>query len=78
VLAHSHEVRAPPLPGRLGTLEFVGAIEKEGWSLAGTVQPIAYIAWSLWLIAIGEDRRTMGAGRAAPRCLRDRLENVVS
>jgi hypothetical protein len=37
----------------IGTLEFVGPNEKDGWSLAGTVVPIAYIAWSLWLIALG-------------------------
>jgi hypothetical protein len=37
----------------VGTLEFVGPNEREGWSLAGTIVPIAYIAWSLWLIALG-------------------------
>jgi hypothetical protein len=37
----------------IGTLEFVGPNEKGGWPLAGTVVPIAYIAWSLWLIALG-------------------------
>jgi hypothetical protein len=37
----------------VGTLEFVGSNEREGWPLAGMVVPIAYIAWSLWLIAIG-------------------------
>jgi hypothetical protein len=37
----------------VGTLEFVGPNEPEGWELAGTVVPIAYIAWSIWLIAIG-------------------------
>jgi hypothetical protein len=36
-----------------GTLEFVGPNERDGWSLAGTVVPIAYIAWSVWLIALG-------------------------
>jgi hypothetical protein len=34
-------------------LEFVGPNERDGWSLAGTIVPIAYIAWSLWLVAIG-------------------------
>jgi hypothetical protein len=29
------------------------ANEKDGWPLAGTIVPIAYIAWSLWLIALG-------------------------
>lgn len=37
----------------IGTLEFVGPNEKDGWPLAGTIVPIAYIAWSLWLIALG-------------------------
>jgi len=37
----------------VGALEFVGPNEREGWSLAGRVTPIAYIAWSLWLIACG-------------------------
>jgi hypothetical protein len=37
----------------IGTLEFVGPNEKAGWPLAGTVVPIAYIAWSLWLIGLG-------------------------
>jgi hypothetical protein len=37
----------------IGTLEFVGPNEQDGWPLAGTIVPIAYIAWSLWLIALG-------------------------
>jgi uncharacterized protein DUF4386 len=37
----------------VGTLEFVGPNERDGWSLAGTIVPIAYVAWSLWLIALG-------------------------
>ena len=37
----------------VGGLEFVGRNEKAGWPLAGAVVPIAYIAWSLWLIAMG-------------------------
>jgi hypothetical protein len=37
----------------VGTLEFVGPKEPEGWPLAGTIVPIAYIAWSLWLVALG-------------------------
>ena len=36
-----------------GSLEFVGPNEKDGWPLAGTIVPIAYVAWSLWLIALG-------------------------
>ena len=37
----------------IGTLEFVGPNERDGWAIAGTIVPIAYIAWSLWLIALG-------------------------
>jgi hypothetical protein len=37
----------------VGTLEFVGPNEGDGWSLAGAIVPIAYIAWSVWLIALG-------------------------
>jgi hypothetical protein len=37
----------------IGTLEFVGANEEHGWPLAGTIVPIAYIAWSLWLVMLG-------------------------
>jgi hypothetical protein len=37
----------------VGTLEFVGPSEERGWPLAGTIVPIAYIAWSLWLVALG-------------------------
>jgi hypothetical protein len=37
----------------IGTLEFVGPNERDGWKLAATIVPIAYIAWSLWLIALG-------------------------
>jgi hypothetical protein len=35
------------------SLEFVGHFEPTGWKLAGDVVPLAYIAWSIWLIAIG-------------------------
>ncbi len=37
----------------IGTLEFVGPNERDGWSLAGTIVPIAYLAWSIWLMALG-------------------------
>jgi Domain of unknown function (DUF4386) len=37
----------------IGTLEFVGPNEKDGWPLAGRIVPIAYIGWSVWLIALG-------------------------
>jgi hypothetical protein len=37
----------------LGTLEFVGPNEEHGWALAGAIVPIAYVAWSVWLIGLG-------------------------
>lgn len=37
----------------LCALEFVGHHEQSGWKLAERLTPIAYIAWSLWLIATG-------------------------
>ena len=37
----------------IGTLEFVGPNEQDGWPVAATIVPIAYIAWSVWLIALG-------------------------
>jgi hypothetical protein len=37
----------------VGSLEFVGSFEENGWKLAGTIVPIAYAAWSLWLIIAG-------------------------
>ena len=37
----------------VGSLEFVGRFEEQGWKLAGTIVPITYIAWSLWLLLTG-------------------------
>ena len=37
----------------LGSLEFVGPFEKNGWRLAGILVPVGYILWSIWLIVIG-------------------------
>jgi len=37
----------------LGSLEFVGVFEEKGWKLAGTLVPIAYGGWSLWLLLSG-------------------------
>jgi Domain of unknown function (DUF4386) len=37
----------------VGSMEFVGANEKEGWKFAERLVPIAYIGWSLWLLALG-------------------------
>ena len=37
----------------VGSLEFVGPFELGGWKLAGTLVPLAYIGWSVWLLALG-------------------------
>jgi Domain of unknown function (DUF4386) len=37
----------------LGSLEFVGGFEEHGWKLAATMVPVAYTAWSLWLVTVG-------------------------
>jgi hypothetical protein len=37
----------------VGSLEFVGRFEEQGWKVAGAIVPISYIAWSLWLIISG-------------------------
>ena len=37
----------------LGAFEFVGANERVGWKLAGSLVPLAYVGWSLWLLALG-------------------------
>jgi hypothetical protein len=38
---------------QLGSLEFVGPFEPRGWRLAGALVPLAYIGWSVWLLALG-------------------------
>jgi hypothetical protein len=35
------------------SFEFVGAFEEKGWRVAAVLTPVAYIAWSVWLIAVG-------------------------
>jgi hypothetical protein len=37
----------------LCSLEFLGSHEPAGWNLAERLTPVAYIAWSLWLIVVG-------------------------
>jgi Domain of unknown function (DUF4386) len=37
----------------VGSLEFVGPNERDGWKVAERLVPVAYIAWSLWLIVSG-------------------------
>jgi hypothetical protein len=37
----------------VGSAEFLSPNEERGWSLAGAAIPILYVAWSLWLLAMG-------------------------
>jgi uncharacterized protein DUF4386 len=37
----------------VGSLEFVGRFETEGWKPAEAIVPVAYIAWSVWLVVTG-------------------------
>ena len=37
----------------VGSAEFLGPNEESGWGLAGAAIPVLYIAWSLWLLAMG-------------------------
>ena len=66
ILAGAALIQSDAVPGWLGlvgvaigplflvsALEFLGRFEPSGWRLAGELTPIAYIAWSLWLIAVG-------------------------
>ena len=37
----------------LGSAEFLGPNEEQGWRLAGAAIPILYVVWSIWLLAMG-------------------------
>ena len=37
----------------VGSTEFLGPNEERGWNLAGAAIPVLYIAWSIWLLAMG-------------------------
>ena len=37
----------------LGAAEFVGPFEPQGWKVSATLVPIAYVGWSIWLLAVG-------------------------
>jgi hypothetical protein len=62
-VALTQTAAAPSLIGVIGivigpvlmlcSLEFVGGHEPAGWRLAERLTPIAYVAWSLWLLATG-------------------------
>jgi hypothetical protein len=66
ILAGVALIQSDAVPGWLGVVgvvigplflvsggEFLGRFEPAGWKLAGKLTPIAYILWSLWLIALG-------------------------
>jgi hypothetical protein len=37
----------------VGAREFVGRHEQHGWRPAETLVPVAYVVWSLWMVALG-------------------------
>jgi hypothetical protein len=37
----------------IASAEFLGPNEEQGWPLAGAAIPILYVAWSIWLFALG-------------------------
>lgn len=37
----------------IGSAEYRGPNEERGWRLAGAAIPILFVAWSVWLLAIG-------------------------
>jgi Domain of unknown function (DUF4386) len=37
----------------VGSAEFLGPNEERGWGLAGAAIPILFVAWSVWLFAMG-------------------------
>lgn len=37
----------------VSSAEFLGPNEERGWSFAGKAVPVLYIAWSIWLLALG-------------------------
>jgi hypothetical protein len=39
----------------VASAEFLGPNEERGWKLAGAAVPLLYIAWSVWLVALGVD-----------------------
>ncbi|MDI3212185.1 DUF4386 family protein [Arthrobacter sp. AL12] len=66
ILAGAAMTQGMAVPGWLGmagiavgavlvlcSLEFVGPFEPHGWKLAGALTPVAYVIWSLWLVATG-------------------------
>jgi hypothetical protein len=37
----------------IGSAEFLGPNEERGWRLADVAIPLLFVAWSLWLLAMG-------------------------
>ena len=37
----------------IGSAEYLGPNEERGWGLAGAAIPVLYVAWSVWLFAMG-------------------------
>jgi hypothetical protein len=37
----------------VGSAEFLGPNEERGWGMTGAAIPILFIAWSIWLLAMG-------------------------
>jgi hypothetical protein len=37
----------------VGSAEFLGPKEEEGWGVAGAAIPFLYVAWSVWLLGMG-------------------------
>jgi hypothetical protein len=37
----------------VGAAEFLGPFEPDGWKVSAGLVPIAYVSWSLWLLAVG-------------------------
>ena len=37
----------------VASAEFLGPNEEHGWKAAGAAVPVLYVAWSLWLVALG-------------------------
>ena len=59
----------------VGSAEFAGPFEETGWNLAGTVVPITYGPWSLWLVAAGA-ALLIGEGGVSPAVRRAAAERI--
>jgi Domain of unknown function (DUF4386) len=66
ILAGAAIAQSSAVPGWLGvvgiavgaalvvcSLEFVGRLEPAGWKVAERLTPVAYVVWSIWLLATG-------------------------